>query len=137
MPGKRNFAIIGVGENEFLVQAEDEGGEDLRVALGKLLPQTTFELQPVNEKRLATLRSRLTDQQHDLIKRLSKSVDSAPKRGSSYFRLQLTGEQRLAAAANLSGAVKFDPQVSRIRKPLGGGIGPVGVTVGIGIAGKF
>jgi hypothetical protein len=34
-------------------------------------------------------------------------------------------------------SVLFDPQFSLVSKPLIGGTGPVGVTVGVGISGKF
>jgi hypothetical protein len=81
--------------------------------------------------------SRLSDSQHKAMASLSKSVNSSVSKNAKAFQLQIVGDQRLAAAANKNGVIKFDPQISKVRKPIGGGIGPVGITVGIGIAGKF
>jgi hypothetical protein len=43
----------------------------------------------------------------------------------------------IVATATSAGLLKFNPNIAEVRKPLGGGVGPVGVTVGVGIAGKF
>jgi hypothetical protein len=103
----------------------------------KMLPGASFELQPLTPKQTDAMKSRLSDSQHTLVKNLGKNVNASVKKNASAFRLQLPGDQRMAVSANAKGVLKFDPQISKVKKPLGGGIGPVGVTVGVGIAGKF
>jgi len=137
MAGDRNLLILGVGPNEFLVRADDTA-EGVRGALGKLLADVSFDLQPLSEKQSVAMENRLSPPQLDLLTKVSKTVGvSLSKKQTSHFVVRLGGEQRLVASASPSGVLKFNPIVDKIRKPLPGGIGPVGVTVGVGIAGKF
>jgi hypothetical protein len=137
MATKRNLVILGVGPNEFLVRAD--GNEDeVRAGITKMLADVPFELESISDKQAAALERRLSPPQHDLLKGVSRSVGvSVNKRIASHFVVRLVGNQGLTAAASSSGKVTFSPIIEQIRKPLPGGIGPVGVTVGIGIAGKF
>jgi hypothetical protein len=137
MAGDSNFVILGVGPNEFLVRSDDT--EDaLRAALQKMLPNVPFELQPITDKQATTMEGRLSAPQADILKGVSKTVGVAlKKQDTSHFVVRLNADQRLAASASPSGVVKFNPVVDKVRKPLPGGVGPVGITVGVGIAGKF
>jgi hypothetical protein len=137
MAGNRNFVILGVGPNEFLVRADDTH-EALNGALQKMLADVPFELQPLTDKQAAEMERRLSPPQIDMLKGVSKKVRvSLKKRDTSHFVVRLSGDRRLTASASPKGVVKFNPVVERVRKPLPGGVGPVGVTVGVGIAGKF
>jgi hypothetical protein len=132
----RNLTMLGVAPAEFLVQADDTE-EAVRAGLAKLLPKVRYELEPISEKQAASLRGRLSQPQLDFLNKVRSEVDVKVGSRAQSYRLRLPEEPKLAAAANKKGIVQFDPQISAVRKPLGGGIGPVGVTVGIGIAGKF
>jgi hypothetical protein len=137
MAGKNNLMILGVGPNEFLVRADDTA-DGVREGLAKMLPNASFELNPLTEKEAATLENRLTPPQLDLLKGVSKSVGvSLKKQNTNHFVVRLGGTDRLAAVASPRGVVKFNPVIDKVKKPLPGGVGPVGVTVGVGIAGKF
>jgi hypothetical protein len=136
MAASRNLVILGTGPNQYLVQAEGSE-EEVQAALQKMLPGISMQLGALAPKQAAAMLSRLSDSQHKAMASLSKSVNSSVSKNAKAFQLQIVGDQRLAAAANKNGVIKFDPQISKVRKPIGGGIGPVGITVGIGIAGKF
>jgi len=136
MAGKRNLLILGTAPNEYLVHAEDDE-EQVRAALKKMLPSASFELTEVTPKQAERMRSRLSDSQHGLMNNLSKGVNSKVKKNAAAYKLAINSDQRLGAVASATGIIKFSPEISKISKPLGGGIGPVGVTVGVGIAGKF
>src|SRR5262249_17505449 len=126
-----------VGSGQFLVHADDSE-QEVRDGIQKLLPEVAFELKPIPAKQARALRSTLSASQTDLVDKLSRKVSVKPKgRATSSFLLELTENPRPAAAATKDGSLRFNPEISKVKKPLGGGIGPVGITVGVGIAGKF
>jgi hypothetical protein len=135
MAEKRNFVVLGVAPGQFLVRAD--GPEDeVRAGLTKLLPGVTFELKPVTGKAADTLRGRLSDAQLQAFDKLPTKVGVSMPKSATSFQLTVTSDVKMAAAATKDGILKFNPSIEKVRKPLGG-IGPVGVTVGVGIAGKF
>jgi hypothetical protein len=137
MAADRNLLILGVGPSEFLVRADDSA-EAVRGGLEKMLGGVSFELQPLSDQQADRLENRLTAPQLDLLKTVSRTVGvSVKKNRAAHFLVRLPDDQRLAAAATPRGVLKFNPIVDKVRKPLPGGVGPVGVTVGICIAGKF
>jgi len=135
--GLRNMVILGVGENQFLVHADDAEAE-VRAGLQKMLPDIAFELKPIAGKAAKALRSKLSAPQTEMVEKFSRKLAVKPaKRTSSAFLVQIQSQDKLAAVATKNGILTFNPEISKVVKPLGGGIGPVGVTVGVGIAGKF
>jgi hypothetical protein len=140
-PAKKNLrklVILGVGPGKFLVHANDSH-DQVRSGIEKLLQRVPFELKKIDSKQAAALKSKLSKAQLDLLSRLSAkvSVTFKTKSEASAFLLVLSQETRLAASASEDGNLRFNPVISKVVKPLQGGIGPVGVTVGVGIAGKF
>jgi hypothetical protein len=134
---QRNLIVLGVGPNEFLIRAEGDQGE-VREGLTRLLPKYEFELEPVNDRTARQLESRLTDTQVKLAGKLNAEAGIRGSRRLATYRLRFADPAAgVVATATSKGLLKFNPQISEVRKPLGGGIGPVGVTVGVGIAGKF
>jgi hypothetical protein len=134
---RRNLIILGVSPNEFLIRAD--GDEDaVREGLSRLLPTTAFELESVDQKRAAKLESKLSAAQLTAAKTLGSGAGVKGSRQLATFRMTFSDPSTsIVATATSSGILKFNPNISEIKKPLGGGIGPVGVTVGVGIAGKF
>jgi hypothetical protein len=111
-----------------------------------LLPNAEFELSLVDDRTASSIESRLQPPQQELLKNLaSQGGAQALKSYRVKFKTppatqaaeELTDDQLESVAGGALAAYRFDPQIAAIRKPLGGGIGPVGVTVGVGIAGKF
>src|ERR1051325_11549183 len=109
--GTRNLVMLGTAPNEFLVHADDSE-EEVRAAMQKMLPGTSFELQPLTPKQTAAMNSRLSASQHALIKSLGRKGNASVKKNASAFRRQLPGDQRMAVSANKNGVIKFDPQIS-------------------------
>jgi hypothetical protein len=134
---KRNLIILGVGPNEFLIRAEGDEAA-VREGMARLLPKSSYSIEPVSDKKAGQLESRLTDAQLKLATRFGNEAGIRGGRRLATYRLRLDRAQAgLVATATAAGALKFNPSIVEVRKPLGGGIGPVGVTVGVGIAGKF
>jgi hypothetical protein len=102
------------------------------------LPKTAFELEPITDKKAGQLESRLSEAQLKLAKKFGSEAGITSSQGLTTYRLTLSSDAAgVVATATTSGLLKFNPNISEVKKPLGGGIGPVGVTVGVGIAGKF
>jgi hypothetical protein len=136
MAATRNLVVLGTGPNQYLVRA-DGSEEDVQAALQKMLPGVSIQLSSLAPKQVDTMLSQLSDAQHKAVASLSKSANASISKKAQAFQLQIAGDQRLVASANKNGVLKFDPQISKVKKPIGGGVGPIGVTVGVGIAGKF
>jgi hypothetical protein len=126
-----------VAPNEFLIRAEGDEAA-VRDGLRRLLPTATFELEAVNDKRARQLESRLSEAQLKAAKKLSAEAGVRGSRGLATYRMRFDDPATaIVATATSAGLLKFNPNIAEVRKPLGGGVGPVGVTVGVGIAGKF
>lgn len=133
----RNLIILGVGPNEFLIRAEGDEAA-VRDGMARLLSKTSYSIEPVSDKKASQLESRLTEAQLKLAGKFASEAGVRSGRGLATYRLRVDrAETGLVATATAAGALKFNPSIVEVRKPLGGGIGPVGVTVGVGIAGKF
>jgi hypothetical protein len=134
---RRNLIVLGVAPNEFLIRAEGDEAA-VREGLQRLLPSASFQLEAVTERRARQLESRLSDGQLKAAKKLSGEAGVRGTRRLATYRMSFSDPStQVVATATASGVLKFNPNISEVRKPLGGGVGPVGVTVGVGIAGKF
>jgi hypothetical protein len=134
---QRDVIVLGVGPNDFLIRAEGDEAA-VREGLARLMPKVSFELSPVNDRTASQLESRLTEAQVKLATRFNGEAGVKRSRRLTAYRMQLTDPSTgVVATATAAGKLKFSPRITEVRKPLGGGIGPVGVTVGVGIAGKF
>lgn len=137
MVQKRNLIVLGVAPNEFLIRAAGDEGA-VREGLTRLLPQYSFDLESVNDKKAKQLEGRLSEAQLKLAKKFSAEGGVSSSKGLATYRMKLDASAPgVVATATASGLLKFNPSIAEVKKPLGGGIGPVGVTVGVGIAGKF
>jgi hypothetical protein len=140
--GSRRLVVLSLNPSEYF--ARGEGSEsDVRGVIGKMLPNAEFELSSVDDRTASSIESRLQPPQQELLKNLaSQGGAQGLKSYSVKFKTppaakELTDDQLKSVAGGALATYRFDPQIAAIRRPLGGGIGPVGVTVGVGIAGKF
>jgi hypothetical protein len=137
MAQKRNLIVLGVAPNEFLIRADGDE-RAVREGLTRLLPTYSFDLESVNERKAKQLEGRLSPAQLTLARKFGAEAGVPSARGLATYRMKVAPSTAgVVATATASGLLKFNPSISEVRKPLGGGIGPVGVTVGVGIAGKF
>jgi hypothetical protein len=142
--GNRKLVVLGIGKTEYLVQGE--GSEsDIRNVIQKMVPKSDFSLHRLAEAEMSALRNRLKPAQVEL---LDKFHAQRPAPATNNYRIEFKtapsvraheekklSDQELEAIAG--GLSAFDPQLSQVNRPLVGGLGPVGITVGVGIAGKF
>jgi hypothetical protein len=134
---RRNLIVLGVAPNEFLIRADGDEAA-VREGLKRLLPTAAFELEAVDRKRAKQLESRLTAAQLNATKKIGDGANVKSSSKLATFRMKFSNPSTsIVATASASGLLKFNPNIAEVKKPLGGGVGPVGVTVGVGIAGKF
>ena len=141
--GSRRLVVLSLNPSEYF--ARGEGSEsDVRGVIGTLLPNAEFELSSIDDRAASSIESRLQPPQQELLKNLaSQGGAEALKSYRVKFKTppeaakELTDDQLKSVAGGALATYRFDPQIAAIRRPLRGGIGPVGVTVGVGIAGKF
>jgi len=135
---KRDLIVLGVRPNEFLVRAEGDAAA-VREALARMLPDAQFQLEPISENTATQMESRLTQAQLKLAGKFNTETGVRRSSALSTYRMSFAAapSSGVVATATATGKLKFSPRIAEVRKPLGGGIGPVGVTVGVGIAGKF
>jgi hypothetical protein len=134
---KRDLIVLGVRPNEFLVRAEGDAAA-VREALARMLPDAQFQLEPISDHTATRMESRLSQAQLTLARKFNNEAGVRRSSALSTYRMSFAAPSSgVVATATATGKLKFSPNIAEVRKPLGGGIGPVGVTVGVGIAGKF
>lgn len=155
--GSRKLIALSLGATEFLVKSSGSQSE-VQTCLQGMLPNSKFTLSPLSESNAVSTQSRLKQNQVDLLQRFQKEAGSqlntfqveltaplpsasttkdaktpaAPKKGDA-SELNDRDLERVAGG----GFSLFDPNISLVSRPLLRGPGPVSVTVGVGIAGKF
>lgn len=121
----RDLVITGVAPGEFLVRGEGTQDE-IRQGIEKLLPGVKFQLAPVDDKCAQELENRIS------------KVSFSPFQGIRASNISRNNTYRMNVQGRIDPAtLGFNPQATAVQKVLPGGVGPVGVTVGVGIAGKF
>ena len=142
--GSRRLVVLSVSPTEYFVRGE--GSEaDVRGVVGNLLPNAEFELSSIDDRTASSIESRLQPPQQELLKNLAEQGGTQPlKTYRVRFKTPPTTQAAPELTDNELGSVaggalgyRFDPQISLISKPLLNPRGPVSVTVGVGIAGKF
>ena len=140
--GSRRLVVLSVNPTEYF--ARGEGSEsDVRDVVGKLLPNAEFQLSSVDDRTASSIESRLQPPQQELLKNLaSQGGAQGLKSYSVKFKTpptanELTDDQLKSVAGGALATYRFDTQISLISRPLINPRGPVSITVGVGIAGKF
>ena len=153
--GTRKLIALSLGPTEFLVKSSGSQSE-VQTCLQGMLPNSKFTLSPLSDA--ASAQSRLKQNQVELLQRFQKEAAtqlntfqvklSAPLPSASTTKDAKTpaqpkkgdvselNERDLERVAGGAYSL-FDPTISLVSRPLLTGPGPVGVTVGVGIAGKF
>ncbi|MBI4612748.1 MAG: hypothetical protein HY720_03985 [Planctomycetes bacterium] len=118
----RDIVFMCVAPGEFLVRCDADLAE-VKQGIEKLVKGSPCDVQPVDDRTCGELESRLSPARLSLYPGLQPQVTGLQPR-----TYQLRVDPRLA---------NFQPLINQAAPPLRGGAGPVGVTVGAGIAGKF
>ena len=161
--GSRTLIALSLSETEFLVKSSGSQSE-VQTCLQGMLPTSKFTLNSLNETNAAAAQKRLKKPQVELLERFRTEAASplntfqvqfttppplrsaetagqtkdakAPAKGKKGDELNDRELEKVAGGLYYSSSL-FDPQISLVSRPLIGGAGPVAVTVGVGIAGKF
>ena len=141
--GSRRLVVLSLNPTEYFVRGE--GSEsDVRGVIGTLLPNAEFELSSIDDRAASSIESRLQPPQQELLKNLAsqggaealeivpREVQDTTRGGKRTDRRSVeVGGGRRVGYLSLRSADCGNPQASARRD------GPVSVTVGVGIAGKF